>query len=140
MENSVMSDRVTIQIDHNIEWQATLLWNTLKAEGWMKIYPVAMVMFGDVNLADDSSDLEVWQYAQMNRMILLTANRNMEDKNSLEYTLREENTPDSLPVITISRQESIIREAEYRKRCAEKLIEIIVDLNDYLGVGRVFIP
>ncbi len=135
-----MSDRVTIQIDHNIEWQATLLWNTLKAEGWMKIYPVAMVMFGDVNLADDSSDLEVWQYAQMNRMILLTANRNMEDKNSLEYTLREENTPDSLPVITISRQESIIREAEYRKRCAEKLIEIIVDLNDYLGVGRVFIP
>jgi len=140
MENSVMSDRVTILIDHNIEWQATLLWNTLKAEGWMKIYPVAMVMFGDVNLADDSSDLEVWQYAQMNRMILLTANRNMEDKNSLEYTLREENTPDSLPVITISRQESIIREAEYRKRCAEKLIEIIVDLNDYLGVGRVFIP
>jgi len=135
-----MSDRITVLIDHNIEWQAALLWNTLKAEGWMKLYPFKMVMFKDMNLADDSSDREVWQYAQMNRMILLTANRNMEDKNSLEYTLREENTPDSLPVITISRQESIIRETEYRKRCAEKLIEIIVDLNDYLGVGRVFIP
>jgi len=135
-----MSDRITVLIDHNIEWQAALLWNTLKAEGWMKLYPFKMVMFKDMNLADDSSDREVWQYAQMNRMILLTANRNMEDKNSLEYTLREENTPDSLPVITISRQEGIIREAEYRKRCAEKLIEIIVDLNDYLGVGRVFIP
>jgi len=99
-----------------------------------------MVMFEDMNLPVNSNDREVWQYSQTNRMILLTANRNMEDENSLEQTLRDANTPDSLPVVTISRQESIIKEAGYRKHCAEKLLEIILYLNNYLGVGRVFIP
>ncbi len=135
-----MSERITVLIDHNIEWQATLLWNTLRSEGWLELYPLDMVMFEDVNLPVNSNDREVWQYSQTNRMILLTANRNMEDMNSLEQTLRDANTPDSLPVVTIGRQESIIKEAEYRKRCAEKLLEIILYLNNYLGVGRVFIP
>lgn len=135
-----MSERITVLIDHNIEWQATLLWNTLRSEGWLELYPLDMVMFEDVNLPVNSNDREVWQYSQTNRMILLTANRNMEDMNSLEQTLRDANTPDSLPVVTISRQESMIKEAGYRKRCAEKLLEIILYLNNYLGVGRVFIP
>ncbi|MGE0086412.1 MAG: hypothetical protein AB7S75_18540 [Desulfococcaceae bacterium] len=64
----------------------------------------------------------------------------MEDENSLEQTLREANTPASLPVITIGRQENITKDAEYRKRCAEKLLGIILYLDNYLGVGRVFIP
>jgi hypothetical protein len=34
-------------------------------------------------------------------MILLTGNRNLKDPDSLEQTIREENTPFSLPVITI---------------------------------------
>ncbi len=135
-----MSERITVLIDHNIEWQATLLWNTLRSEGWLELYPLDMVMFEDMNLPVNSNDREVWQYSQTNRMILLTANRNMEDENSLEQTLRDANTPDSLPVVTISRQESIIKEAGYRKHCAEKLLEIILYLNNYLGVGRVFIP
>ena len=135
-----MSERITVLIDHNIEWQATLLWNTLRSEGWLELYPLDMVMFEDMNLPVNSNDREVWQYSQTNRMILLTANRNMEDENSLEQTLRDANTPDSLPVVTISRQESMIKEARYRKRCAEKLLEIILYLNNYLGVGRVFIP
>ncbi len=99
---------MTVLIDHNIEWQAKLLWNTLRSEGWLELYPLDMVMFEDVNLPVNSNDREVWQYSQTNRMILLTANRNMEDENSLEQTLRDANTPASLPVVTISRQESII--------------------------------
>jgi hypothetical protein len=34
-------------------------------------------------------------------MILLTANRSMKDEDSLEQVMREENTPSSLPVVTI---------------------------------------
>jgi hypothetical protein len=34
-------------------------------------------------------------------MILITANRSMKGKDSLEQVMREENTPTSLPVITI---------------------------------------
>lgn len=72
-------------------------------------------------------------------MILLTANRKMEGENSPEQTIQEENTPDSLPVLTISRQEGL-KDREYRSRCAERLFEIVFDLNDYLGTGRIFIP
>jgi hypothetical protein len=72
-------------------------------------------------------------------MILLINNRNMEGVDSLEYTLREENTPASLPVLTIGDFDRITDRA-YRERCAIRLLEIVVYLDDYLGVGRLFIP
>lgn len=58
---------------------------------------------------------------------------------SLQRTLREENTPSSLPVLTIG---SIDRmdERDYREQCAERLIEIVLDLEIYLGTSRLFIP
>jgi len=139
MENAVRHSRVVVLIDHNIEWQATLLWSALRSEGWLELYPLEMVMFNDVGLAHDSNDRDVWRFAQKSRMILLTANRNMEGKHSLEKTIREENTPASLPVLTIS-QEVRLREREYRTRCAERLLEIVFDIENYLGIGRIFIP
>lgn len=77
-------------------------------EGWADLCQIEMLMFADVGLDYDSNDREVWRFAQVNCMILLTANRNMIGKDSLEQTLREENTPDSLPVITIGRAESLV--------------------------------
>jgi hypothetical protein len=41
-------------------------------------------------------------FAQAQKMILLTANRNMEGDDSLEQTIRNENTLISLPVLTIA--------------------------------------
>ena len=139
MESADKHSRVVVLIDQNIEWQATLLWSTLRSEGWLELYPLEIVMFHDVGLAPDSNDRDVWRFAQKSRMILLTANRNMEGKHSLEQTIREENTPTSLPVLTIS-QEVRLREREYRTRCAERLLEILLDIEYYLGVGRIFIP
>jgi hypothetical protein len=60
----------------------------------------------DYNLTGDavllySSDRVVWQFAQTNQMILITANRNMKGDDSLEQTIREDNTPTSLPILTI---------------------------------------
>ena len=49
----------------------------------------------------DASDRLVWRYAQENQMMILTANRNMKGENSLEQVMREENTADSFPVLTI---------------------------------------
>ncbi len=72
-------------------------------------------------------------------MLLLTNNRNMEGEDSLEQTLREEVTDGSLPVITVSDRDRMAERA-YRESCAEKLIEIIVYLGDYKGVGRLYIP
>jgi len=57
----------------------------------------------------------------------------------LAQTIQDENTPTSLPVVTVSVVDRL-RERHYRERCVERLIEIIVDIENHLGVGRIYIP
>ena len=82
---------------------------------------------------------DVWQFAQTNQMILLTANRNMKGIDSLEKVIREENIATSFPVVTIGNKERL-DEQGYRERCASRLVEILIDLDNYMGVGRLYIP
>lgn len=72
-------------------------------------------------------------------MIFLTNNRNMKGRDSLEKTMREENKTDSLPIVTIGNVDRL-QERNYREQCVTKLAEIVVDLNDNLGRGRIYIP
>ncbi|MFM7713146.1 MAG: ACP S-malonyltransferase, partial [Microcystis sp.] len=87
-----------------------------------------------------SDDRVVWRYAQANQMILITANRSMKGKDSLEQVMREENTPTSLPVVTIGNIERLLAEPDYRDRCVNRLVDIVVDIEDYQGARRIFIP
>lgn len=130
---------ITLLTDHNIEGQAALLWGTLATEGWIDVIPMRLARFEDVGLAHDSTDWEVWHLVQAHGMVLLTANRNMDGEDSLEQTIRNENTPQALPIITISKIDRMI-EVSYRIRCATRLAEIVLYLPDYLGTGRLFIP
>ena len=86
----------TILVDQDIEGQVLLLWGALAAEGWLELCPLTLVTFVQGGLPVDSSDRAVWRFAQAHGMILLTHNRNMNDVDSLEQTIREENTPTSL--------------------------------------------
>jgi hypothetical protein len=63
----------------------------------------------------------------------------MKGDDSLEQTIRTELTVDSLPVITIGSLDRI-DESVYREQCANRLIEIIIDLERYCGYSRLFIP
>ena len=72
-------------------------------------------------------------------MMILTANRNMKGEDSLEQVIREENTENSFPVLTIGNLDRL-SEADYRERCVDRLIENAVDIDQYKGVGRFFIP
>ena len=125
--------------DHDIEGYAQLLWGTLASLGWLDLLPLELSTFYDVNLPIDSNDRAVWRFVQTSNMILITNNRNMEDDSSLEHTLREENLPTSLPVLTIGSVERLA-ETNYRKRCADMLVEIALDLQNHRGRGRVYIP
>jgi deoxyhypusine synthase len=51
----------------------------------------------------------------------------------------EENTATSFPVITIGNLDRI-DEYDYREQCVDRIVEIIIDIDNYLGVGRLFIP
>jgi hypothetical protein len=96
-------------------------------------------MFDEAELAVDSSDRIVWRFAQDNQMILLTANHRMKGIDSLEQIIREENTSTSLPVLTIGTLDRF-SDREYRAQCAVRLVDILLDLENYRGVGRIFIP
>lgn len=130
---------MTFLVDHNMKGQALLLWGTLAAVGWFDLLPMKLLTFEEARLPADSNDRAVWRFVQARGMLLLTGNRNMAGPDSLEQTIREENAPTSLPVITIANV-SRIDERAYRERCSSRLVEIVLDIDNYLGTGRVFIP
>ncbi len=128
-----------ILVDHNIEGYAVMLSGTFDSMGWSELFPVHFVTFKEVGLLRHSSDRVVWRFAQANRMMLLTDNRNMKGVDSLEQTLREENTSTSFPILTIGNIARMV-EREYRERCVIRLAEIIENLDNYMGASRLFIP
>jgi hypothetical protein len=130
---------ITILVDHDIEGQVLILWGTLAAEGWLTLCPLQLATFAQVGLPVESSDRTVWRFAQAQAMILLTHNRNMRGEDSLEQTIREENVSTSLPVFTIGRVERL-RDKSYREQCVIRLVEIGLELEQYVGTGRIYIP
>ncbi|AFY78032.1 hypothetical protein Ple7327_2763 [Pleurocapsa sp. PCC 7327] len=127
-------------IDHNLERYAVILLGKIASDGWLDLIPIRFITFREIELSTDSSDRVVWQTAQDNQMILLTANRNMKGEDSLERTLREDNTSNSLPIVTIASLDRFRSEPSYRSQCADRIIEILLDIENYTGVGRIFIP
>jgi hypothetical protein len=128
-----------ILADYNLNRQAMLLSGSLIAGGWLDVAPIRLVTFREIGLPSDSSDRVVWHLVQANRMLLITANRNAKGEDSLEQVMREENGPTSFPIITIA-SSNRVDEYDYRERCVERLVEIVIDIQDYMGVGRLFIP
>jgi hypothetical protein len=129
----------TVRVDHNMRGQAALLWGTLAAAGWLEVVPLRLVTFQEVELSIESSDRAIWRFAQTHGMLLLTDNRRMRGADSLEQTLREEATPESLPVLTIGTV-GRLAERSYREECALRLIEIVIYPERYRGARRIFIP
>lgn len=128
-----------ILADYNLNRQAILLFGSLVAGGWLDLAPIQLITFEDIGLPPESNDRIVWRFAQANEMLLLTANRNAKGKDSLEQVMREENQHTSFPTITIGDPDRV-NESDYRERCVERLVEIVIDIQDYIGAGRLFIP
>lgn len=128
-----------VLVDYNLKGYVVLLQGTLAADGWLELLSLRFVMLEEAGLAVDSSDRLIWQFAQTNQMLLLTANRNAKGQDSLEQTIREAGTSTSLPVITIGNLARLI-EREYREQCAARLVDIMLYIENYLGVSRLFIP
>jgi hypothetical protein len=127
-------------VDHNLRGHSVVLAGSFVASGWLDLVAVQFVLFEAVGLADDANDRVVWRCAQAQEMILITANRSMKGEDSLEQVMREENTAKSLPVVTIANIDRLLAEPNYRDRCVNRLVDIIVDIEDYRGARRIFIP
>ena len=45
--------------------------------------------------------------------------------------MRQKNTPASLPVVTIGNIDRLMVEPNYRERCVDRLVDIVIDIEDY---------
>lgn len=127
-------------VDQNFKGHARILLGNIASQGWLDFVQIRFVMFEEVGLSIDSSDRAVWRVAQENQMILLTANRSMKDEDSLEQVMREENTQNSLPVVTVGNADRVLNDSSYRERCVDRIVEIAIYKVNYVGARRVFIP
>ena len=131
--------QTTILLDHDLEGHATYLQAGLRETGWDRDVTVVFVRLRDLGLPDDSSDQDIWRFAQQHRLLLITSNRNQENATSLQATIERENTPEALPVLTLSQANRLLL-PDYRQQAVHKLVEVIIYLENYLGVGRIYIP
>jgi hypothetical protein len=131
---------MTLLADPNVERHVRLLLGALQASGWAQLLEVRIATVADIGLSIRSSDREVWRRAQELDMVLLTDNRNQSRPDSLEQTLLDELTPTSLPVLTFGSGKRFLADREYRINCAERVAEIIVDIEQYRGVTRLYVP
>jgi len=91
--------------DANIQGQVHYLTQRMQVEAWADFWQglgLVLLRFEDVGLSESSTDLEVWDVCQAEQLILITDNRNLDSEDSLEATIRRNNTPESLPVFTIA--------------------------------------
>jgi hypothetical protein len=130
---------ITMLLDHDLEGQISFLEAGWRETGWDQYLHLEFRRLRDLNIPNDATDQAIWHYVQREHFLLLTNNRNREDAMSLQATIERENTQDSLPVLTISDKDKLVLPA-YRQQAAHKLAAVIIDLEYYLGVGRVFIP
>ena len=126
-------------VDYNLDGYAPVFLGILAKNGWFELLPIRFVTLKEAGLSMDTNDRFLWRFAQSNQMMILTANRNMKGKDSLEQVIREENTTISFPVVTIGNLDRL-DEFDYRERCVDRMIEIVLDIDNYQGVGRLFIP
>ena len=130
---------ITILLDNDLTGNGIFIEEGLKETGWSELIRVEFKRLRDYGLPANLPDQDIWRFVQTHRFLLVTNNRNSEDETSLQATMRRENTLDSLPIITVSDKNALIQ-SDYRQRVAHRLAEIIVDLENYLGAGRLFVP
>lgn len=126
--------------DENCVGHARAIFYAFKRLGYQELLELELKTFDSVGLVEGTADEIVWQFCQDNRYLLLTGNRTTKDGHqSLEMVIRHLITSNSLPVLTIGDLERTLIDMNYCERCAERLAVIVLDLDDYLGITRLYL-
>ncbi len=75
--------------------------------------------------------LEVWNVCQAEQLILITDNRNLDSEDSLEATIRRNNTPESLPVFTLADVNEFRTNRSYVDRVVEALHDYLLRISPF---------
>ena len=127
--------------DHDCEGQAEAIVELLRRSHWGEIMSPTLYRFEDVGLSISADDADIWQFCQDNGYLFITGNRSTKaGHKSLEAAIRARFEEDSLPVLTIGNPKRVIPDSYYRQKCVDKLAEIIFDIEQRLGVMRLYLP
>ena len=133
----------TILVDENIDGYTEYLSRLVFSPAWGDFSTqlgIRIVKFEEVGLAKGTPDDHVWEFCQNQLIYLITDNRNQDKPDSLEATIRTRNLATSLPVFTISDINRFRDEPEYVERVVARLLEYLVDGENILGAGRLYLP
>jgi hypothetical protein len=132
-----------ILADINVEGILTSLHFIWLSEPWRELWfslDLSIEDFKTQGLPFDASDRVVWRTSQERTLVLITANRNADGPDSLELVIRDENQPDSLPVITLANPRRVLRERAYAEKAAERVLDYLTRIEQFRGAGRLYAP
>ena len=132
-----------IMADHDIEGQMQALLRLLMSREWRALWTelaMSVESFTSLGLSPSTSDATLWQLCQAREIILLTGNRNHDGPESLEAVLEVATTPRSFPVLTISEPRRVLNSSAYARRVVERLLEYLLDIENYRGTQRLYLP
>jgi hypothetical protein len=134
---------ICLLADENIQGHVTRLVARMQREPWREFWDhlgLRAATFTDVGLDRAASDAALWEHCQQHRLLLLTSNRNEDGPDSLGATIRNRNTPESLPVFTIGDADRLLAEGDYADRVIDRLIRYLLEIETLRGTGRLFLP
>ena len=129
--------------DHDIEGQMQVLLRLLTSTEWQPLWTelaVRVVSFASLGVPPNMPDAALWRLCQTHQIVLITGNRNKAGPEALEAVIERDNTPTSLPVLTIGAPPQVFRNREYAERVVTRLLEVLLDLEQYRGTGRLYLP
>ncbi len=129
--------------DVNIQGHIEIMTKRMQAEPWLGFWNhlgLTCAPFADLGLTAADSDAVIWHRCQERGAYLLTNNRNDDGPESLEATIRTCNTNQSLPVFTIGDAERLKNDHSYSDRVIWALLEYLLESDNLLGTGRLFLP
>ncbi len=132
-----------ILADNDVEGYVGVIHTIWISGTWCEIWDglrLSVESFATLQIPPDSSDVIVWRTCQRHQLILITGNRNADDPDSLEMVIRNENQPNSLPVVTLGDPQRIIRDRLYAESAAVRLLERLSSIDDFRGAGRIYVP
>jgi len=132
-----------ILADNNVLGQVETLIHFLKTPPWREIWlslNLQVLMFEDLGLERGAADSELWSVCQERQVLLLTRNRNAAGPDSLEQTIRTRNLPSSLPVFTLANADRIRKNQAYAELVVERFLEYLLDIDNFRGTGRLYLP
>jgi hypothetical protein len=103
---------------------------------------LTFVTFPELGLPRDLDDRSLWHRCQQEGWVLLTDNRNQDDEDSLEATLADSWRVGHLPVLTVANKGRFEHSAEYARRMAVDVGELLFGIaqGEYRDQPRIYVP